>query len=89
MNENNTKCYNSLSCVLSVLIILFVVVSIGWDILVSKPEMRKSIEEIRIEVKDIHNKIDMQYSTQELSLDSIPEVLPADSIIAFNALTED
>lgn len=89
MNENNTKCYNSLSCVLSVLIILFVVVSIGWDILVSKPEMRKSIEEIRIEVKDIHNKIDMQYSTQELSLDSIPEVLPADSIIAFNTLTED
>ena len=74
MNENNTKCYNSLSCVLSVLIILFVVVAIGWDILVSKPEMRKSIDEIRIEVKDIHNKIDRQFE-QDV-------ILPPDSIVS-------
>ena len=63
MTENNNpqKCYNSFSCVLSVLIIIFVVCAIGWDITVSKPAIRKSIDEIRSEVKDIHMKIDDQY----------------------------
>lgn len=66
MTENNNpqKCYNSLSCVLSVLIIIFVVCAIGWDITVSKPAIRKSIDEIRTEVKDIHTKIDVQYRTK-------------------------
>jgi hypothetical protein len=44
-----------------VLIIIFVVCAIGWDITVSKPAIRKSIDEIRNEVKDIHTKIDDQY----------------------------
>ena len=56
----NGKCYNSFSCILSVLIIVFVVAAIGWDTLVSKPKMRESIEDIRIEVRDIHQKIDEQ-----------------------------
>jgi hypothetical protein len=63
-----TKCYKSFSCILSVLIIIFVVASIGWDSFVSKPEMRKSIEEIRIEVKDIHQKIDKQYQADTLMM---------------------
>ena len=63
MTEKNNpqKCYNSLSCVLSVLIIIFIVCAIGWDITVSKPAIRKSIDEIRVEVKDIHSKIDDQF----------------------------
>ena len=63
MTENNNpwKCYNSLSCVLSVLIIIFVVCAICWDITVSKPAIRKSIDDIRSEVKDIHTKINDQY----------------------------
>jgi hypothetical protein len=44
------------------------VASIGWDSFVSKPEMRKSIEEIRIEVKDIHQKIDKQYQADTLMM---------------------
>lgn len=55
--EKTQKCYNSVSCMLSVLIIVFVVGAIGWDIFISKPEIRHSIDEIRIEVKDIHQKL--------------------------------
>ena len=65
--KNQQKCYNSFSCILSVLIILFVVCSIAWDVLVTKPEMRKSIEEIRIEVKDIHSKIDARLQKDSLA----------------------
>lgn len=60
----NGKCYNSFSCILSVLIIVFVVAAIGWDTLVSKPKMRESIEDIRIEVRDIHQKIDEQLARE-------------------------
>jgi hypothetical protein len=67
MPENNKqKCYNSLSCVLSVLIILFVVGAIAWDITISKPAMKKSIEEIRTEVKGIHQKIDKQIQADSM-----------------------
>ena len=58
--KNDQKCYNSFSCILSVLIILFVVCSIVWDVLVTQPEMRKNIEEIRIEVTHIHEKMYVQ-----------------------------
>lgn len=69
--DKSQKCYNSLSCVLSCLIILFVMGSIIWDITISKPEMRHSIDEIRIEVKDIHNKIDRQYAKDSAYILSI------------------
>lgn len=65
--KNQQKCYNSFSCILSVLIILFVVGSIAWDIMVTKPEMRKSIEEIKIEVRGIHEKIDAQFTKDSLT----------------------
>ena len=65
--KNDQKCYNSFSCILSVLLILFVVCSFVWDVLVTKPEMRKNIEEIRIEVKDIHEKIDVQMRKDSLT----------------------
>ena len=72
MTEHNTelapsKCYNSFSCVLSVLIILFIIGSIAWDVMISKPEMRKSIDEIRIEVKRINEKIDSQFAKDSLT----------------------
>lgn len=64
--KNPQKCYNSLSCVLSVFIIIFVVCAIGWDIMISKPAMKKSIDEIRIEVKGIHEKIDDRFQNDSL-----------------------
>ena len=72
MTEYNTeltprKCYNSFSCVLSVLIILFIIGSIAWDVMISKPEMRKSIDEIRIEVKSINEKIDSRFAKDSLT----------------------
>lgn len=72
--DKSQKCYNSFSCILSCLIILFVMCSIIWDITISKPEMRHSINEIRIEVKDIHNKIDRQYAKDSAYLMSIDTV---------------
>ena len=58
INANQTqKCYNSFSCIGSILIIIFVLGSIIWDICITKPAMRDSIDDIRVEVKDIHQKL--------------------------------
>jgi len=35
--ENTKKCYNSFSCVLSVLIIAFVLTAVIYDIAIAKP----------------------------------------------------
>lgn len=56
--ETTQKCYNSFSCVAAVLIILFVIGSIIWDVCITKPSMHRSIEEIQVEVKEIHAKLD-------------------------------
>lgn len=56
--EKTQKCYNSFSCVAAVLIILFVIGSIIWDVCITKPSMHRSIEEIQVEVKEIHAKLD-------------------------------
>ena len=76
-NKNTQKCYNSLSCILSVLIIIFVVGAIAWDITITKPAMRKSIDEIRIEVKNIHEKIDEKTRADSLYISSMrkPDML--------------
>ena len=79
-NKNTQKCYNSLSCILSLLIIVFVVGAIAWDITVSKPAMRKSIDEIRIEVKNINEKIDEKARVDSLYIKRIqrPNILAED-----------
>lgn len=56
--ENSAKkCYNSWSCALSVLIIVFVLGSIVYDYVYSKPLIRKDINEIKIEIQEIHEKV--------------------------------
>ena len=68
IDTNQTqKCYNSFSCIGSILIILFVLGSIIWDICVTKPAMRESIEDIRVEVKDIHKKLNTKYANDTIS----------------------
>lgn len=61
--KNNVKCYNSFSCILSVLVIVFVLGSILWDMCITKPAMRSSIEDIKIEVQEIRQKLDANYNT--------------------------
>ena len=46
---------------------MFVLGSIIWDILFTKPAMRESIDEIRIEVKNIHEKIDSRLVADSIS----------------------
>lgn len=55
--KNEKKCYNSFSCIFSVLVIVFILGSITWDIFVTKPSMRNSIDEIKQEIKEIKTKI--------------------------------
>ena len=71
--NDTKKCYNSFSCVLSVLIVLFVVVSIAYDMIVSKPAMKSSIDDIKIEVKDIREKIDAQIAKDSINYAKIVE----------------
>ena len=65
------KCYNSFSCILSVLIIVFVLTSIVWDMLVTKPAIRSSIDQIKTEVQVIHSKIDKTYAPFTIDSDSL------------------
>lgn len=65
-NQTTQKCYNSFSCIGSVLIILFVLGSIIWDICITKPAMRDSIDDIRTEVKDIHQKLNTKLSNDTI-----------------------
>ena len=71
--NDTKKCYNSFSCVLSVLIVLFVVVSIAYDMIVSKPAMKSSIDDIKIEVKDIREKINAQIANDSINYAKIVE----------------
>lgn len=67
------KCYNTFSCIASVVIILFMVGAVLWDLLVSKPVIYNSIEEIRVEVQHINQKIDDHYRGIQL-IDSIKAI---------------
>lgn len=65
-NQTTQKCYNSFSCIGSILIIIFVLGSIIWDICITKPAMRDSIDDIRTEVKDIHQKLNTKLSNDTI-----------------------
>jgi signal transduction protein with GAF and PtsI domain len=41
--------------------------SIIWDICVTKPAIRESIEDIRVEVKDIHKKLNTKFASDTIS----------------------
>jgi len=40
--------------------------SIIWDICITKPAMRDSIDDIRVEVKDIHQKLNTKLSNDTI-----------------------
>lgn len=81
--KSENKCYNSWSCILSCAIILFIVISIVYDITVSKPQIRHDVKEIREKVQELNEKFDaQQQNIYTLTIDSLQE----DSIFAENSV---
>ena len=70
MRNDSNKCYNSFSCVLSVLIVVFVLGSIIYDLCYTKPNISKNITEIRTELNIMNEKIDHFKSTVVVSMDT-------------------
>lgn len=56
--KSTKKCYNSWACSLSVLIILFLLGSVIYDMTYAKPKMNKSIKQIEAQVEEINCKMD-------------------------------
>lgn len=79
--KNQKKCYNTFSCIMSVLIIIFVVGAIMWDMFISKPMIYDSIETIKTEVRTINKKIDSHYNLVN-DIDSIYNIEMSDSIMS-------
>lgn len=71
------KCYNKLSCILSVAIILFVTLSIAWQNFVTNPRTYRSIENLRTEVRLIKEIIDTAYSVKSSYM---PELIEEDGL---------
>ena len=71
-NQNQKqKCYNSFSCIFFFFLIVFVLTSIVWDMFVTKPAIRSSIDQIKTEVQIIHSKIDKTYTPFTIDSDSL------------------
>ena len=70
---NPRKCYKSVSCIISVLIVLFVLGSIIYDLCWTKPKLNESISEIKTELTIINNHIDRVDSLQTLSIKYMTE----------------
>lgn len=71
MRNDSNKCYNSFSCVLSVLIVVFVLGSIIYDLCYTKPNISKNITEIRAELNIMNKKIDHFKSTVVVPMDTL------------------
>lgn len=71
MRNDINKCYNSFSCVLSVLIVVFVLGSIIYDLCYTKPNISKNITEIRTELNIMNEKIDHFKSTVVVPMDTL------------------
>lgn len=63
-NENGIKCYKSVSCIISVLVIAFIFGAIIIDLAISKPALREDISNINTELTQINQQIDKIDSLQ-------------------------
>lgn len=55
--NEDVKCYKSVSCIISMLIIAFVFCAILYDLVWSKPQISRDISAIRTEVSDLNDQI--------------------------------
>lgn len=61
---SNVKCYKSFPCILSILVIIFIVFAILYDFLIAKPKMQHDISNINIEINNINTHIEKIDSQQ-------------------------
>lgn len=74
-NQNGVKCYKSLSCIISVLIIVFIFGAILIDLAWTKPSIRQDISEINKELFIINSQIDRIDSLQTSTNQRFLEIL--------------
>ena len=74
-NQNGVKCYKSLSCIISVLIIVFIFGAIIIDLAWTKPSIRQDISEINKELVIINSQIDRMDSLQTSTNQRFLEIL--------------
>lgn len=74
-NQNGVKCYKSLSCIISVLVIVFIFGVIIIDLAWTKPSIRQDISEINKELVIINSQIDRMDSLQTSTNQRFLEIL--------------
>ena len=74
-NQNGVKCYKSLSCIISVLVIVFIFGAIIIDLAWTKPSIRQDISEINKELVIINSQIDQMDSLQTSTNQRFLEIL--------------
>ena len=74
-NQNGVKCYKSLSCIISVLVIVFIFGAIIIDLAWTKPSIRQDISEINKELVIINSQIDRMDSLQASTNQRFLEIL--------------
>lgn len=74
-NQNGVECYKSLSCIISVLVIVFIFGAIIIDLAWTKPSIRQDISEINKELVIINSQIDRMDSLQTSTNQRFLEIL--------------
>ena len=62
-----TKCYKSISCIISVLVIIFIFGAVIYDLAWTKPELRSNIKEMKTQIIEINHNINKLDSQQTIS----------------------
>lgn len=75
INQNGVKCYKSLSCIISILVIIFIFGAIIIDLAWTKPSIRQDISEINKELVIINSQIDRMDSLQTSTNQRFLEIL--------------
>lgn len=55
--HKTVKCWNSFSCIASVIIIIFTLGSVLYDLVITKPEIKNSIERIEFNIEKINQRL--------------------------------
>ena len=55
---SSVKCYKSIPCITSMLIVVFIIAAILYDFIIEKPKMQHDISDINMEIININNHIE-------------------------------